>query len=905
MKKIIFLTLLIVVFAGSANAADPNFPNLHMPLDASPDDIIVPLTGTVVGDPLTYSAGMLDNAANMNGTNMISYDYTLESSTFSVAMWVNPANVGIGWRGMLDIRDDIFGDESRRVMWIGNNPTGILQAQVFPSGLYDSNVTLLGTTPLINGTWMHIVFTHDGTTAKLYVNGQLEDQAAASGDLAYLGPDLTVGGEPGRVWGGGSIDDVRIYNNVLAASDVTALYDSYIDPDDPPTITDQPDTQAVKIGDSVEFTVAAINPFTGDDTGLTYQWYKVGTPDTLLAGEESASMTIASVAAGDLGSSYYCQVTLTTNGQTTDSAVATLVQAALIVDAPMEGVIDDLALPASTAVADPAGGDGPTFVYSAAQGLGLYADGTADNPGVIYSNDIALNTGEFSIALWIKDIAFQAGENAIVNIPVPTMSILLVNDGRVSFNFNNGLTKIETPQGYAHEGDTFHLAFTYDGADARMYINGSQYGGACYFGIDVQTEGPFTVAGIGADPLATGSLAAIYDEVKLYNYAISPTEVTDLYNAVSPFARPQIDIQPVSVVVDAAGAPASFTVAATNPLTSDTTGLDYIWYLDGSPLDPNGPTLDIANVQVADLGQYYCEVKIISNGYSTNSAVATLTVASDVTGDFKVNLEDFKAIAGEWLYDGTIALPAAILRMPMDGDPNDVIVPITGTPTGGVTYSGGMIDQAVDLDGVDGEKGPPETAGPGTKIEYNYSLSSSVFSVAMWVKPQDLSWWRAIMYMRGAERDLTTSSFMIGQCLDGPAVFHVFPDGTDDSRTSVETTGPVLTEGTWTHIACTHDGTDMKLYIDGALDNEGPAGGPLTYLGPLLKLGVEWCTDYERCYNGSIDEVRLFDFGLDAPQVASLYTGELCDPPAYDATGDCKVNLEDLEAIAGSWLLGI
>jgi len=35
-----------------------------------------------------------------------------------------------------------------------------------------------------------------------------------------------------------------------------------------------------------------------------------------------------------------------------------------------------------------------------------------------------------------------------------------------------------------------------------------------------------------------------------------------------------------------------------------------------------------------------------------------------------------------------------------------------------------------------------------------------------------------------------------------------------------------------------------------------------------------------------------------------LYTGEpVCvDPPAYDATGDCKVTLEDLAAIAGEWL---
>jgi len=194
---------------------------LHMPLNDSPDDIIVPLTGTVTGDALTYSAGKLDNAAIMNGTNMISYDYTLASSTFSAALWVNPANVSVGWRGMMDIRDAAYG-EDRRVMWIGNSPAGVVQAGFYPTG--SSAVNLLGTTTLVNDTWMHIIFTHDGTTANLYINGELEATLAASGNLAYLGPDLTVGGEPGRVWGGGAIDEVRVYNFVVDDLDAEYLY---------------------------------------------------------------------------------------------------------------------------------------------------------------------------------------------------------------------------------------------------------------------------------------------------------------------------------------------------------------------------------------------------------------------------------------------------------------------------------------------------------------------------------------------------------------------------------------------------------------------------------------------------------------------------------------------------------
>jgi len=195
------------------------------------------------------------------------------------------------------------------------------------------------------------------------------------------------------------------------------------------------------------------------------------------------------------------------------------------------------------------------------------------------------------------------------------------------------------------------------------------------------------------------------------------------------------------------------------------------------------------------------------------------------------------------------------LYMPMDGDPDDDIGPVTGTPTGGVTYSRGQSGQAVDLDGVNG------TPTGGTKIEYNYTLSSSVFSVAMWVKPAAVGdAYRGIMDMRGAEQDDTTRSFLIGQA-SGAVAFRVYPDGTNPSAVSVLTTGAVLTNDVWTHVACTHDGTDMKVYIDGELDNEGSAGGALSYLGPQLRLGEEWCDTFERCWNGSIDDVKVFNYG--------------------------------------------
>ena len=71
----------------------------------------------------------------------------------------------------------------------------------------------------------------------------------------------------------------------------------------PPVITGDPASQScVCVGGSASFSVSATGtpPF-------SYQWYKVGTPDTAVPGGTSDTLTIDPVAASDAGS-YYCVV---------------------------------------------------------------------------------------------------------------------------------------------------------------------------------------------------------------------------------------------------------------------------------------------------------------------------------------------------------------------------------------------------------------------------------------------------------------------------------------------------------------------------------------------------------------------------------------------------------------------
>ena len=74
---------------------------------------------------------------------------------------------------------------------------------------------------------LHCVITREGTTVKVYLNGNLVITRTAV-DSIYQGANTIIGSydsTAGRF--NGSIDDVRIYNRALSAEEIKLLYESY------------------------------------------------------------------------------------------------------------------------------------------------------------------------------------------------------------------------------------------------------------------------------------------------------------------------------------------------------------------------------------------------------------------------------------------------------------------------------------------------------------------------------------------------------------------------------------------------------------------------------------------------------------------------------------------------------
>ena len=98
-------------------------------------------------------------------------------------------------------------------------------------GLFLLTVSLASTSTgqLLKNAWNYLVFTYDGATERLYLNGSLDSSLTASASsLCQAAVPVKFGMETSVFAGfSGTLDDVRIYNQSLSSAAVSGLYRSF------------------------------------------------------------------------------------------------------------------------------------------------------------------------------------------------------------------------------------------------------------------------------------------------------------------------------------------------------------------------------------------------------------------------------------------------------------------------------------------------------------------------------------------------------------------------------------------------------------------------------------------------------------------------------------------------------
>jgi chitodextrinase len=128
--------------------------------------------------------------------------------------WVKPS-VGAGWRTAV---------LKERLNGLGYAIYSDTDLSRPAAVVYTGSESLIrGTAQVSPGAWTHLASTYDGTTLRLYVNGNETAAATVSGPLVATDGPLRIGGNAvWNEWFAGSIDEVRVYNRALSTAEIQA-----------------------------------------------------------------------------------------------------------------------------------------------------------------------------------------------------------------------------------------------------------------------------------------------------------------------------------------------------------------------------------------------------------------------------------------------------------------------------------------------------------------------------------------------------------------------------------------------------------------------------------------------------------------------------------------------------------
>lgn len=209
-------TIGTVVNQGSASSSDATGTNGALYSDDVPY-VLPSVTNTLSG-----SFDGTDDSLDVSSTS----DYAFGSSGFSISFWFNGgstnASSGFGVN-IFDMRTSLGGNQPS--LWIETKGASSL-VKYYASAAYR-----VSTTATINsGTWYHLAITNDGSTTKIYLDGN--SIGTGSDPTNYVAAPLRIGGYHGnQYYYDGLVDEFAIFNSELSASDVTAIYNSGVPAD--------------------------------------------------------------------------------------------------------------------------------------------------------------------------------------------------------------------------------------------------------------------------------------------------------------------------------------------------------------------------------------------------------------------------------------------------------------------------------------------------------------------------------------------------------------------------------------------------------------------------------------------------------------------------------------------------
>lgn len=436
-------------------------------------------TGTITqasGYPI-WSAGKFGQAIDFNnntgnvdtGSAAAIDDIELQGGGgMSISYWVKLNSLS-GTQYLIRKTDaPSTGANSSNGGWTINNDSDSGRVEFMKS--YDS--TLLrkrSSNACRSGSWCHVVVLWNGsgssasTDVIMYINGSQAGHAFGQNSSGNKVPDASnniyIGGSNSAL--NGAIDDVRIYNRVLGATEISALYAAG--------------------GTKVNSSRSSIR---GPANGLVGYWTFDG-PDVV-------STTL------------YDRSGQTNNGTS-------------------------------------AGGPLPT---SGKLGQAFKFDGVDDRISAGNASSIQLVSGDYTLAAWVKPVSVSGRQWIIAKTANSSAKAysLLVNNGEVSVDGEEGGNDgvVSTTNASLTPGNWYHLAATMTSSTlaVKIYVDGVEK--TTTGSIPARPTETVSDLEIGWSQYINEYFNGLIDDVRIYNRALSVSEIQQLYNLGTKISKPML-----------------------------------------------------------------------------------------------------------------------------------------------------------------------------------------------------------------------------------------------------------------------------------------------------------------------------------------------------------------------------
>lgn len=734
----------------------------------------------------------------------------------------------------------------------------------------------VGALPTVN-RWYHLVMVRNTSILALYVDGVLVASASVAGKTpGYTGGPGGYSGFIGKRTGAitqnfnGKIDDVRIYDRALSPAEIAQLYSF----DFKYFTVDAGSDKAICSGDSVQLTATG--------TALSYTWGPAGSLSSLTTANTYAKPTTTSQYYVT-GTAALCSITdtVTVTVKSTCCTNCTLpipLNTGLVTCYPLDGDANDMVSAANNGIATATTNTTNRFGRSNAAMLFNGSTSKIALPGT----NLQLNN--YTYSAWVKVTSNPTNNTAgfILSIgngvgPFGDQNLMLANNystpsqtGLEVMGYTNPAI-FPSPPDRALTGTLptpgvwYHIVGIRSSAlnKLRLFVNGAYVSEMTLSTLNAGYSTP-VIGMIGARVNGTSQFFnGAIDDVRIYDRVLSNAEILALYN--------QTDIPNLVAV---AGPDKSICIGDSVQLSASG-GTIYSWSPTTGLSDPA-----IANpfAKPAATTQYIVTASMPGGCSNTDTIIVNVNTNCCVT-----------CTTVDPLNTGLLAC------YPFSGNANSEGTPALNGTNNAATLTPDRFNNANKAYSFGTNKSVSIPTG---------SLALNTYTYSTWVKITSLpaSGSLASIISIGNSGVLGDQCININNNYGGSTGFIASSYRAGGADGAV--TGILPTVGVWYHVASVRDvaTNKVKLYVNGVKASEANLGAVTAgYSAPILGfIGARTPTPTSY-FNGTVDDVRIYNRALSDAEISQLYT--LSNFPVITPISDkimCKGDSVQLTATGGT-----